>query len=79
MGALGQKYIHFLNKEYYTRYVSDEIATSGNEVETYSIDIADFDTIDQNVVTFTRMKCFLFKEVKFLSIGLLNKKMYLLF
>ena len=77
MGASGQKYIHFLNKEYYTGYVLDEIATSGNIVKKYGININDIDTIDQNIVTFTRMNCFVFKEVKFLSIDLLNKKMFL--
>ena len=68
MGASRQKYIHILNQDYYTGYVLDKIATSGNVVETYSIDINDIDSIDENVVTFTRMNYFVFKEVHFLLI-----------
>ena len=41
MGASRQKYIHILNQDYYTGYVLDKIATSGNVVETCSIDIND--------------------------------------
>ena len=76
MGASGQKYIHFLNKEYYTGYVLDEIATSGNIVKKYGININDIDTIDQNIVTFTRMNCFVFKEIMFLLIDLSNTKCF---
>ena len=77
MGALGQKYIHFLNKYYYAEYVLDKFASSGNVVETYGIEINEFDTINQDVVTFTRMNCFVFKEVKFLLTDLTNTKMFI--
>ena len=77
MGALGQKYIHFLNKDYYAGYVLDKIATSGNVVQTYGIDMYDVDTIDQNFITFRRMNCFAFKEVKFILIDPTNKKMFI--
>ena len=35
MGALGKKYIHFLNRNYYAGYILDKIATLGNVVKTY--------------------------------------------
>ena len=44
---------------------------------TSGININDFDTFDQNFVTFTRMNCFVFKEVKFLLIDLSNTNMFI--
>ena len=66
-----------MNKEYYAEYVLDNIASLGNEIETYGIEINDFDTIDQDVVLFTRMNCFVFKETKFLLIDQSNSKMFI--